>query len=268
MHHPYEEIVQSALTEPGKVHERYSAFWHYSIGNQWLAMAQLGRAEPINTFPGWKALNRCVRKGQKAIELLMPVVVGPKKEDPEDDGGKKMIFIARKNWFGLSQTDGEPYVPPPTPGFSIEKAERELNITVEPFQHSDGNCQGYAITDKRVIAISPVAYDGLKTSFHECAHVLLHPNTRSADTPMLARDVKEVEAELTSYLVKSALGKTENLEYSRGYIRNWTHDGTVEKVRFGKVFGAVDAILKAGKIEPDRPLDAAAGEQPREPIIV
>jgi hypothetical protein len=57
------------------------------------------------------------------------------------------------------------------------------------------------------------------------------------------------------------------LEYSRGYIQNWIGDGTVEKVRFGKVFGAVDAILKAGKIEPDRPL-AKAGEQPREPIVV
>src|SRR5262249_47952955 len=69
----------------------------------------------------------------------------------------------------------------------------------------------------------------------------------------LTRDVKEVEAELTAYLTKSALGQTQNLEYSRGYIQNWVGDGTVEKVRFGKVFGAADAILKAGRLEPDRP---------------
>jgi hypothetical protein len=69
----------------------------------------------------------------------------------------------------------------------------------------------------------------------------------------LARDVKEVEAELTAYLTCSSLGKTDKLEYSRGYIHNWMGDSTVEKVRFGKVFAAADAILKAGRIEPDVP---------------
>jgi hypothetical protein len=72
-------------------------------------------------------------------------------------------------------------------GFDLAKAEAELSITVEPFHHTDGNCQGYAITDQRRIAVNPVAYDPLKTSLHECAHVLLHPNTTSSDSTMLAR---------------------------------------------------------------------------------
>jgi hypothetical protein len=58
--------------------------------------------------------------------------------------------------------------------------------------------------------------------------------------------VKEVEAESTSYLVKSALGQTQNLEYSRGYIKSWTANGAVEKIRLGKVFAAANQILKAG----------------------
>lgn len=253
MKHDYEQIVHEALNEPGKLSAAYSAFWHYSLGNQWLAMIQLGRCEPINTFPGWIKLNRYVRKGEKAIELLMPIMIKDKKaaNDNQEPIGKT-IFLPKKNWFGLHQTEGQEYVPT-VPDFEITKAERELEIIVEPFHHSDGNCQGYAITDKRIIAINPVAYDPLKTSFHECAHVLLHPNTKSSDTATLARDVKEVEAELTAYLVKSSLGQTQNLEYSRGYIQHWISDTTVEKVRFSSVFSAADRILKAGRIEPDRP---------------
>jgi hypothetical protein len=66
----YEKIIEEALTQPGKLSERYSAFWHYSLGNSWLAQMQLGRIEPINTFPGWKALGRYVKKGEKAIEFI------------------------------------------------------------------------------------------------------------------------------------------------------------------------------------------------------
>lgn len=251
MKHDYEAIVREALHEPGKISAAYTAFWNYSLGNQWLARMQLGRCEPINTFPKWKELGRFVKRGEKAIELLMPVTI----KDKDNDGHKKMIFIGKRNWFGLHQTEGQEYVPT-VPEFDITRAEQELEITVESFQHPDGNCQGYAITDKRIIAINPVAYDPLKTGFHECAHVLLHPNTNSSDSGALAKDVKEVEAELVAYLISSALGQTKNLEYSRGYIQHWIADGTVEKVRFGSVFSAADRILKAGRINPTRPDDS------------
>jgi antirestriction protein ArdC len=250
MKHDYEKIVHEALTEPGKLSTAYSAFWNYSLGNQILAMWQLGHAEPINTFVKWKDLGRHVKKGSKALELLMPITVKAKEGDEDD---KKTIFLPKRHWFALSQTDGAEYVPPPIPDFDIAKAERELEISIEPFHHSDGNCQGYAITDKRIIAINPVAYDAFKTTAHEIGHVLLHPSTISADTQKLTRDIKEVEAELTAYLVCSSLGKTDNLHFSRGYIQNWITDGTVEKVRFSSVFSAADRILRAGRIEPDRP---------------
>ena len=133
---------------------------------------QLGRAEPINTFSGWKALGRHVKKGEKAIELLIPIF---KKAVKETTKGKRdqgaAFFMPRKNWFGIHQTDGDEYKAA-IPGFDIDKALRELNISIEPFQHMNGNCQGYAKTDQRIIAISPIAFDNIKTSFHEVAHVL------------------------------------------------------------------------------------------------
>jgi hypothetical protein len=138
----------------------------------------------------------------------MPLFIKAKNEvtkPKEDDNEGKTIFVAKRHWFSLSQTDGLEFVPV-IPEFDVTKALTGLNIAQEPFQHMDGNCQGYAKTDQRIIAINPVAYDKPKTIFHEVAHVLLHPGilSRHSDS-ILPRDVAECEAELTSYLTKSGL---------------------------------------------------------------
>jgi N-terminal domain of anti-restriction factor ArdC len=142
MHHDYDAIVTEALNAPGKLSERYSAFWNYSLGNQWYAMVQLGRAEPISTFPGWKTLGRHVKKGEKAIELLMPVFKKSKDEvTGEKREGSLSFFMPRRNWFGLHQTEGEEYVAV-VPNFDVERALQTLEISKEAFQQVDGNCQG------------------------------------------------------------------------------------------------------------------------------
>jgi hypothetical protein len=250
MHHDYETIVRQALTEPGKVAEAYFAFHEFSMGNQWLAIMQFGRAEPIHTFPGWKAIDRHVKKGARAIELIMPVFKKAKAEVTSEDEQSTVDFIARRNWFGLSMTEGREYTPDPVPNFDFCRCMEELSIRKEPYQSMSGNSMGYAKTAERIIAVSPLAFDPFKTTAHEIAHVFLHPNIFS-DHHGLPRDAKEVEVELTAYLVKTALGRTENLEFSRGYIQGWMDDTTMEKVRLGKDFAAADTILKAGRVAPN-----------------
>jgi hypothetical protein len=151
--------------------------------------------------------------------------------------------------FGLSMPEGREYTPDPVPDFDFCRCMEELSIRKEPYQAMSGNSTGYAKTAERIIAVSPLAFDPFKTTAHEIAHVILHPNIFS-DHNGLPRDAKEVEAELTAYLVKSALGRTENLEFSRGYVHGWMDETTMEKVRLEKVFCAADAILKAGRAIP------------------
>ena len=242
--HNYEAIVKQALTEPCKLSTAYSMFHRYSIGNQFLAMMQLAQAEPINTYKGWQALGRQVKKGSKAIALLMPVT-SKDKETGEVNG---MFFISRNNWFGLSMTEGAEYIPEALPSFDVSLALQSLEITKEAYQAVDGNCQGYAKPNAKTIAVSDLAYNTLKTTLHEIAHCLLHADAvNMADNVELPRNVEEVEAELTAYIVLSVLGRTDGLEYSRGYISNWNSGNAGEAVRYGKVFGAVDKILKAGR---------------------
>lgn len=250
IHLDYERAVREALTEPGKINAAYGAFWNYSLGNQFLAMIQLGKAEPISTFQGWKRSGRSVMKGQKAITLLMPVT---KKVTDEETGDEahKTFFIGKPHWFGLSQTDGAEYIPPSLPGFDMDMALAKLEITEQPFAVVNGNMQGYAIPNERVISVSPIAFDPKRTALHEIGHVILHGSEgQLIDTDRPERSAREVEAELTAYLVKAALGIDQGQEFSRGYIQNWLAGTETEKVRFPAVFGAVDKILKAGRPEP------------------
>ena len=242
--HDYPAIVQQALTQPGKMSTAYRMFHRYSIGNQFLAIMQLAQAEPINTYNGWQALGRQVKKGSKAIALLMPCT--SKDKDTGEVNG--MFFIRRNNWFGLSQTEGSDYVMPETPTFDASKAMSGLGITQEAFRAVNGNAQGYAMPNVKTIAVNPLAVNPLKTTLHEMAHCLLHADDiLLADSAELPNTVIEVEAELTAYIALTVMGVTDGLEYSRGYIASWNQGNAGDKVRYGKVFSAVDAILKAGR---------------------
>src|SRR6516165_5988039 len=75
----WQKILHDAITQPGSVHEAYSRFHNYSIGNQLLALFQCHarglQPGPLATFPRWKELGRHVRKGEKALTLCQPITV-------------------------------------------------------------------------------------------------------------------------------------------------------------------------------------------------
>ena len=72
-------LLVEAVNKPGMIMEAYSAFHSYSIGNQILALVQCQmrglEPGPINTFPGWQALGRTVKRGERALILCMPITV-------------------------------------------------------------------------------------------------------------------------------------------------------------------------------------------------
>ena len=218
------KLFSDALSCPGKVSEAYSVFHDYSLGNAILAAMQLtvrGLAlTPIASFNKWKKLGRCVKKGEKAIALVMPVTVKAKFVDEVENGAGsndnaseagssgRTMFVLKNNWFSLDQTEGADYT------------------------------------------VSPVALMPWKTLFHEMAHCLMHSTeAQMADGDLMRKDIKEAEAEAVAYLCCATLGLP-GLEESRDYIQGWL--GSKEQSEeFGKksasrVFSAADKILKAG----------------------
>jgi antirestriction protein ArdC len=249
----FSDLLAEALRVPGIISNAYSLFWNYSIGNALAAIFQCHARGitpgPIATFPRWKELGRHVRRGEKALTLCMPVTC--KREREGDDGetveGTFTRFVWRPNWFVLSQTEGtgEP-APIAAPGWNADAALAALSIERVPFDHINGNVQGYA--RGRSVAVSPIAENPIKTLVHELAHVVLGHTTAAdcADAGELTRSEREVEAEGTAYIVGSVLGIT-GLEKSRGYIQSWLADGSVSERSAARIFKAADTILKAGR---------------------
>lgn len=252
-------LLATVTTDPGTLSAAYSAFHNYSLGNQILAMIQCHtrgiQLGPLASFNRWKDLGRYVRKGQKAIELCMPITCKRTVEavdgagNPTNEDVAFTRFVFRRNWFVLSQTDGSAYVPPAPPAWDKSRALAALNVTEIPFDMPDGNCQGFA--RGRSIAVSPIAANPLKTTFHELAHVIIGHTSEGEllDDERTPRNLRELEAEATAMLVCAALGLP-GIEEARGYIQHWVGLGAaVPESSARKIFKAADAILRAGREE-------------------
>jgi hypothetical protein len=241
------DLLQSAVKESGLVMKAYAIFHNYSIGNQLTAIVQCSQRglapSPINTCQGWQTLKRQVKKGEKAIELCMPLT----RSRTNDDGEKESFtasFIWKPRWFVLSQTEGEPIAEIEIPTWSKELALMNLNITEIAFDLISGNTQGFA--RKRSIAVSTLAQLPHKTRFHELAHVVLGHTAEAdfEDDDTLEGNLQEVEAESVALLLCESLGLT-GANYCRGYIQNWLNGEEIRERSAQRIFGAANRILKA-----------------------
>jgi hypothetical protein len=90
-------------------------FHQYSFSNCMLIFAQKPDASNVAGFGKWKEFNRFVRKGEKGIAILAPLVRKKKDESGSDatDSSKsssdeKVLFGFRIVYvFDISQTEGE-----------------------------------------------------------------------------------------------------------------------------------------------------------------
>lgn len=243
-------ILQTVIDQPGTLSDCYSAFHSYSLGNQFAAMFQLKargmNLTPIASYNAWKGKGRQVKKGEKALSLCMPLTC--KKENKETgDIDVFNLFVWKNNWFSLEQTEGEEYANEiHIPAWDKDKALTELSITEGSFKMVDGNCQGYA--SGKSIAINPLAVLPHKTRFHELAHVVLGHTVEGtmSDSDRTPKDIREVEAECTAYLLCSLLNLP-GLDESRGYIQNWIRSTSISDKSAQRIFGAANKILRAGQ---------------------
>jgi antirestriction protein ArdC len=250
----FRELLNEAVSKPGTLMRAYSLFWNYSLGNQILALIQANQRRialgPIASYNKWRELGRHVKRGEKAIELCMPVTCKRTVKEQNEDGNEAATeitfkrFVFRRNWFMLSQTDGAAYHPPAIPQWDRARALRTLAVEEIPFEHLSGNCQGYA--RGRQIAINPLAQMPAKTTFHEVGHVILEHTAEAVhDSDTLPRSLKEAEAEAVALLCLESLGMPGS-EYCRGCIQSWLAGAEIPERSAMRIFSAADKILKAG----------------------
>lgn len=257
----FSQLFTTIVEEPGIIHDAFTRFHNYSLGNQILAFVQCRQRGlqlgPLATYPAWQAMGRQVRKGEKAIVLCQPVTVKRKAEDVDGEDAAFTVFTYRPKWFTLAQTDGDSYEAALPPTWNKARALAALDITEIPFEIMDGNCLGYAIG--RSVAVSAVAPLPMSVLAHELAHVVLGHTAEgqcSDSSDRTPRNLREVEAESVALLVLGSLNES-GLEYCRGYVQHWLRGGEIPEKSVQKIFKAADAILRAGRVELEQLQEAA-----------
>lgn len=246
----WEQLLKSAVEEPGLISQAYSTFHGYSIGNQmgvlWQCLINDVQPGPIAGYKKWKKLGRQVQKGSKALAIWIPIKWDAKVEDEngEETTEPRLTFKLRNCVFVYSQTDGDELEWPEVPGWDRTAALQALDLEEVAFTSTDGNSQGYARKGERIIAINPLTERPVKTWLHEAAHNLLgHTDHNNGDD----RDLKEMEAEAVAMLVSEALG-LDGIEYSRGYIQGWWGNGKeIPETSARRIFRVANKILEAGR---------------------
>src|SRR6202795_1891005 len=85
-----------------------SRFHHYSFNNTLLIMSQKPDATRVAGYNAWRKLDRFVRKGEKGIWILAPMVYKTDAEDAARDEATRVIRGFKPvPVFDLSQTDGQ-----------------------------------------------------------------------------------------------------------------------------------------------------------------
>ncbi len=209
-----------------------SRFHNYSFGNTLLIMLQRHDATRVAGFHTWLRLGRHVRKGEKGIAILAPMVSRTRVKD-EETGDETVITGAPKAFrlahvFDVSQTEGADLPEAPLSKLEGDAPEgryaqlmavaHSIGFTVEEDVLDGPN--GYCDHEKRLIRVE-VRNDPrqqVKTLAHELAHAILHESRE------LTRDRMELEAESVAYVVMSTLG-IDSSSYSFGYVATWAGGG-------------------------------------------
>ncbi|MGH9358461.1 MAG: ArdC family protein [Terriglobia bacterium] len=102
-------LLDEAVSKPGYIHQAYSRFHNYSLGNQLLALFQCVERrlplEPLASFRKWKELGRHVKKDEKAPTLCMPFTCRRTRTVKKDDGTEQdeeftyTHFTYKPHWF-------------------------------------------------------------------------------------------------------------------------------------------------------------------------
>ena len=243
-------------------------FYHYSLGNTLLIMAQMPSATRIGGFHFWLRLGRHVKKGEHGLRILAPVTVRKVEDEDEDgsDGGDDARTVTRfriVTVFDISQTDGEPLAEHPCQKLTTDSERgrwllahlldlaRAEGIAVREDATDLGTANGcyYPATHSIALAAGLSEDARAKTLCHEIAHAILHRRTDRT------RQEQEAEAEGTAFVVAAWAG-LDTSSYSFAYVADWAgRDDAAALVRqtgstiqraAAKIIAALDPAAEAG----------------------
>ena len=269
---------------------RFAAKFHdYSFNNTVLIWAQAPHASYVAGYQAWLQLGRQVRKGEKGISILAPVLSRhnytneqatapgsntPPPEPATEPGNRRIVGVRGATIFDVSQTD------PVTPGQELPLMQPALlqgdvapqlwdalaaHIAGQGFTVERGDCQGAngvtLFTPKIVRVRDDVStLQAVKTLAHELGHVLMHHPSGTHAEPGDCRGVAEVEAESVAFMVLASQG-LDTSDYTFPYLAHWAASAADPQALVAAVRDTGHRVIAASRaiiarLEPVEHVDA------------
>ena len=231
--HALDELTHALSQGKSDCLEKYlkmlSRFPQYSLGNCMLIASQCPEASHVAGFKKWQTLGRQVRKGEKGIVILAPLI-GKRKDAEETHENEKAVFGFRAvHVFDVSQTDGEDLpelerVVHGDIGDKLSRLEQVVlghGIELEYYELEEGT-EGLSTKGKVIIDEVLPANDRFAVLAHELAHELLH---QGCSRPA-SKVVRETEAEAVAFVVCESVG-LDTSSRSKDYIQLYNGDSEI-----------------------------------------
>jgi len=269
LHHQLQDSLHELVTSEDwqRALSVAARFHDYSFANTRLIWAQsIARGltpSRVAGYRAWQDLGRQVRKGERGLQILAPVVRKVTPDTPEEEEERRVVGFRVVHVFDIAQTDGDPL--PEVPITLVEGDlpshwDRVRGLVTESgfdLQVADpdrlGEANGVTDWNRRevVVRASLPGAQRFKTAVHELAHIRLHdPNSNGRPS---CRGIVEVEAESVAYMVCAGLG-IDSSGYSLGYVASWS-GGDLTKVAAtaNRVIGCASEVL--AQLEQERQLE-------------
>ena len=204
-------------------------FHNYSFSNQLLIQLQCPDATNVAGFNAWKKFGRFVKKGEKGIRILAPMIRKSRAKDLESSESKeeerKVYGFRVASVFDVTQTDGKalPGISrvDGAPGDFLPKLRsliqnKGIKLTYENLVGPEGISKGGAIVID--MALDPA--NEFSVLVHELAHETMHRGERRSQTTKTQR---ETEAEAVAFVVSQAIG-VETTVRTADYIQLYRGD--------------------------------------------
>ncbi|MGA3035716.1 MAG: ArdC family protein [Terracidiphilus sp.] len=210
-------------------------FHSYSFGNIMAIARQRPAATRVAGLRAWNELGRFVRKGEKGIQILAPMIGQRRRRDAEEQEpsttdakpapmliGFRAVYV-----FDIGQTDGAelPEFDHTITGEIGGQRDKLIaflatqNIKLE-FNEKIAPALGVSYGGKIVILPGQSKAEEFTTLVHETAHELLHRAERRTFT---TQTIRETEAEAVAFIVGQAVGLemgTASSDYIQMYAGN------------------------------------------------
>ena len=192
-------------------------FPSYSFGNVLLIARQKPQATNVAGMRTWNQLGRRVKRGEKGIAILAPMIGKSRKkreqsETEDSEAGKSALLGFRRVYvWDISQTEGAPLpqldkVTGET-GAYLDRLREYVAVQGITLEYDESIAPALGMAGGTTIRILPgqTQPEEFSTLVHELAHLMLkHGERRTATT----KTIRETEAEAVAFVIGKSVGLT------------------------------------------------------------